>query len=421
MNLFKTSVLNGIAVLIKTATMFILNKILAVYVGPSGYATIGQFQNFIQIITGFAGSSINTAVVKYTAEYYEDEDKQRAIWKTAGSIVFIFSIIVAFLILILQKQLSFYIFQTYEYQSVFVWFAIFLLFFNLNTLFLAILNGKKEITKFVIANISGSLFSLIITGLLSIKFGLYGALIAISIYQSITFFVTFFLCYKSDWFKIRYLFGRINTDVSKKMSKFALMAITSILFGNMAQIILRNIITSEYNLTYAGYWDGMTRLSGGYLMFASTILGVYYLPKLSELKRYEDIIAEIKNGYKVILPLAASLSMLVYLFQDIIIKLLFTEQFLPMKELMLWQLVGDVIKIGSWIISFMMLSKAMTTMFIITEAFFALSIIPLTIIFMNYFGFKGVAIAFALNCLFYWIACSYFSLKKLRREPHESS
>jgi len=78
MNLLKTSALNGVAVLIKTATMFILNKILAIYVGPSGYAAIGQFQNFIQMVTTFAGSAINTAVIKYTAEYHGDETKQRA-------------------------------------------------------------------------------------------------------------------------------------------------------------------------------------------------------------------------------------------------------------------------------------------------------------------------------------------------------
>lgn len=119
MNLLKTSVLNGVAVLIKTATLFILNKILAVYVGPSGYAAIGQFQNFIQMITTFAGSAINTAVIKYTAEYYDDENKQRAIWRTAGSIVFLFSIIFTFLILIFQKQLSLYIFQTVDYNQFF--------------------------------------------------------------------------------------------------------------------------------------------------------------------------------------------------------------------------------------------------------------------------------------------------------------
>ena len=414
MNLLKTSALNGIAVLIKTATMFILNKILAVYVGPSGYAAIGQFQNFIQIITAFAGSSVNTAVVKYTAEYYDDESKQRAIWKTAGTLVVLFSTIISFFILIFQKQLSLYIFKTTEYQSIFIWFSIFLLFFNFNMLLLAILNGKKEISKLVIANIVGSLLSLAITGLLTIKFRLYGALIALTINQSITFFVTLLICYKSKWFRVTDLFGKIDTGVLKKLSSFALMGIVSVVFGNLAQIILRNLIIDEYSLDYAGYWDAMTRLSGGYLMFASTILGIYYLPRLSELKKYKDIKQEVNYGYKVILPLACLMSLSVYLFKDFIIGILFTKEFLPMKELMFWQLLGDVIKIGSWIISFMMLSKAMTKIFVITEAFFALSIIPLSMIFIHYFGFKGIAMAFALNCLLYWIVCSYFSFRKLR-------
>lgn len=414
MNLLKTSALNGIAVLIKTATMFILNKILAMYVGPAGYAAIGQFQNFIQIVTAFAGSAINTAVIKYTAEYYDDENEQIAIWKTAGTIVFLFSIIVMVLILIFQRQLSLYIFYSVEYQSVFVWFAVFLLFFNFNTLFLAILNGKKEILRLVIANILGSFFSLIITGILAVKFQLYGALVALSIYQSAAFVVTLLLCYKARWFKFSYLFGKINLKVSRKIANFALMSVTSVIFGNIAQITLRNIITSEYNVTYAGYWDAMTRLSGGYLLFASTIISVYYLPRLSELKNYSDIKNEINKGYIVILPLAVLSSLFVYFYQDIIIKLLFTKEFLPMKELIFWQLIGDVIKIGSWIISFMMLSKAMTKIFIITETIFALSIIPLSIICIYYFGFKGVAIAFAINCSLYWIVCTYFSFKKLK-------
>lgn len=353
-------------------------------------------------------------MVKYTAEYYEDESKQRNLWKTAGTLVVLFSTIVAFLILIFQRPLSLYIFKTTEYQSIFVWFAVFLLFFNFNTLFLAILNGKKEISKLVIANIVGSLLSLAVTGLLAVKFGLYGALIALTINQSIAFFATLLICYRLEWFEVTDLFGKIDSSVLKKLSSFALMAIVSIVFGNLAQIILRNLIIDEYNLNYAGYWDAMTRLSGGYLMFASTILGVYYLPRLSELKKYKDIKQEVNYGYKVILPLACLMSLSVYLFQDFIIEVLFTKEFLPMKELMFWQLLGDVIKIGSWIVSFMMLSKAMTKIFIITETFFALSIIPLSVFFIDYFGFKGIAMAFALNCLLYWIVCSYFSFKKLK-------
>ena len=104
MNLLKTSVLNGIAVLVKTATMFILNKILAVYVGPSGYAAIGQFQNFIQMVTSFAGGAINTAVVKYTAEYGDNPNEQRKIWQNAGTIILVLSVIFSLLIILSKSS-----------------------------------------------------------------------------------------------------------------------------------------------------------------------------------------------------------------------------------------------------------------------------------------------------------------------------
>ncbi|KAF1021682.1 MAG: Lipid III flippase [Acinetobacter bereziniae] len=414
MNLLKTSVLNGIAVLIKTATMFILNKILAVYVGPAGYAIIGQFQNFIQMVTTFAGTAINNGVVKYTAEYYEDEIKQQVVWRTAGTIVLFFSFVFSLLILIFQKQLAVYIFHVESFQSIFVWFAIFLLFFTFNALLLAILNGKKEVFRLVLANIVGSIFSLIITSMLAVKYGLYGALVSLSIYQSLVFFVTFFLCYKSDWFRLSYFFGQIDKEVAGKLAAFALMAFVSVFFGNISQIILRKLIISEFGLSYAGYWEAMTRLSTGYLMLASTVLGVYYLPKLSELQTYSEIKKEVSNGYKYILPLAIIASVIVYILRDYIVKIMFTEKFMPMLELMFWQLIGDVIKIGSWIVSFMMLSKAMTKLFIITEAFFLISIIPLTMIFMSFFGYKGISIAFAVNGLVYWVVCSVFSFKNLK-------
>ncbi len=316
MNLLKTSALNGVAVLIKTATMFILNKILAVYVGPAGYAAIGQFQNFIQMITTFAGSAINTAVIKYTAEYHENEHKQISVWRAAGSLVLIFSFIFSLIILIFQKQLSLYIFQTTAYQSVFVWFAAFLFLFNLNTLFLAILNGKKEVLKLVIANIAGSILSLLVTGFLAVQYHLYGALIALSIYQSIAFFVTLFLCYKANWFKISYLFGRIEPKIAKNFAAFALMALVSAICVPLSQMVIRSYLSQEFGLNYAGYWEAMIRLSAAYLMLVTTTLGVYYLPRLAELTHLDEIKKEVYLGYKFIFPLAVVGGLCVYVFRD---------------------------------------------------------------------------------------------------------
>lgn len=416
MNLLKTSVLNGVAVLIKTATLFILNKILAVYVGPAGYAAIGQFQNFIQMVTTFAGSAINTAVIKYTAEYHDNESRQHAIWKTAGSIILLFSTIFSIIVLVFQKKLSIYIFHTTQYQSVFIWVALFLIFFTFNAFFLAIFNGKKEILKLVIANIAGSIFSLVITSFLAIKYQLYGALVALSIYQSLAFFITLLLCYKSSWFKFSYLFGKIDQDIAKKFAAFALMALVSAICVPLSQMVIRFYLTQEFGLNYAGYWEAMIRLSAGYLMLVTTTLGVYYLPRLSELSEVHELKAEIYRGYKYIFPLAVICGAIVYFLRDWVIVILFSKTFLPMRDLFAWQMIGDTLKIGSWILAYLMLSKAMTKLFITTEILFAISSIILTYMCTQIFGFEGVSIAHAVNYGVYWAIMSLCVFRVLRKK-----
>lgn len=416
MNLLRTSVLNGIAVIIKTATLFILNKILAVYVGPAGYAVIGQFQNFIQMLTTFSGSAINTAVVKYTAEYGDDENKQKTVWRTAGSLALIFSLFFTVLIFVFHRSLSIFIFNTDEYSSVFICFAVFLTFFNFNALLLAILNGKKEITRLVIANISGSLFSLAITSILAIWYGLLGALIALSLYQSMSFIVTLMICIRANWFDIRYLFGRIDSQVSKNFAAYALMALVSAVCLPLSQMVIRGYLSSEFNLTYAGYWEAMIRLSGAYLLLVTTTLGVYYLPRLSELFKLADIKKEVWIGYRFIFPIAVVIAIALYLLKDHVIVLLFSNKFLAMGELFFWQLIGDSLKIGSWILAYLMLSKAMTKLYISTEIIFALSSIALTYVCTQYWGFKGVSIAHALNYAIYWLVMSIFVFRVLEEK-----
>ncbi|EJF7713642.1 O-antigen translocase [Providencia rettgeri] len=396
--------------------MFLLNKILAIYVGPSGYAVIGQFQNFIQMITSFSGGAINTGVIKYTAEYHNTPEKQKIVWQTTGSLVFILSVSFSILIILFRAPLSSYIFDSPEYQSIFIWFAVFLILFNFNALFLAILNGKKEIIKLIVANIAGSLFSLIVTSLLAIQYKLYGALISLSIYQSIVFIITFTLCFKSSWFKINYLFGRINKNIARNLSYFMLMALVSAICIPISQIAIRYYLIDEFGLDYAGYWEAMIRLSAVYLMFVTTTLGVYYLPRLSELQQIDEIKNEVYRGYKFIFPLALIGGLIIYSLRYFLIQFLFSESFSPMETLFLWQMIGDSLKIGSWILAFLMLSKMMLKLFIITEILFAFSSVLLTIVGTKLFGFEGVSIAYMTNYALYWGVIAKFIFSSLNSQ-----
>ncbi len=408
MTLIKTSLLNGIAVVIKMMTLLGLNKILAIYVGPMGYAALGQFQNAVQMITTLASGAINTGVTKYTAEYHEDEAKQHAVWRTAGTISLVGSMLVAIAVIAFNKPLAGWFLKDESFGSVFIWFAATLVLFVFNTLLLAILNGKREIQRYVTANIAGSLFALAVTTVMAIQQGLYGALVALAIYQSLSFFVTLTLTYKASWFRLSYLLGGIDKQSAKNLAKFTAMALTSAACVPLSHILIRNHLGETLGWEAAGYWEAMWRLSAAYLMLVTTTLGVYYLPKLSELQDPSDIKKEILQGYKIILPAAAACGLVIYLLRDFIICVLFTTEFAEMEALFGWQLVGDTLKIGSWILAYLMLGKAMVKLFVLSEIGFAASFYGLTYYFTSVFGLEGVSFAHAVNYFFYWILMAYF-------------
>lgn len=84
--------------------------------------------------------------------------------------------------------------------------------------------------------------------------------------------------------------------------------------------------------------------------------------------------------------------------------------------MLLLQLVGDTLKIGSWILANLMLGKAMTKLFISTEIIFAANFYGLTVMLTNLYGLEGVTIAHAVNYAVYWVMMAVVIGRKLFRE-----
>lgn len=193
MNLFKTSALSAVSVVVRILAMLGLNKVLAIYVGPGGYALVGQFQNFIQMVLSISGGAVNTGITKYTSQYYDNESKRISFWRAGMTITLIASVMTAVVVALISDHLAIFLLHDESYAGVFIWLSITLVLFALNNFFLAILNGRKEVVRYVACSIAGSVFSLIVTFVLVVKFGIYGAFVALATYQSMTFVVTVFM------------------------------------------------------------------------------------------------------------------------------------------------------------------------------------------------------------------------------------
>ena len=95
MNLIKTTMLSGLYTIIKLASSLVINKVIAIFIGPAGIALIGQFQNFLMFITTIGNGAINSGVTKYVAEFNEtDKTKRNDVISAAFMIATLFSLVI---------------------------------------------------------------------------------------------------------------------------------------------------------------------------------------------------------------------------------------------------------------------------------------------------------------------------------------
>jgi polysaccharide transporter, PST family len=393
-------------------TGLLVNKVIAVSVGPSGFAIIGQFQSFVNMMSMLSGGAVSNGVIKYTAEYNNHPDERIKIWKMAGVIGISGGLLSGTLVLLTRYQLASVLLKDPSYQYVFIWLGCTLVMFSLNILLMAIINGMKQIKLYVIASISGSLISLIFTSMLTLKWNLLGTLIALAVNQSIILIVTLFIILKTKWFRVSYLWGPIDMILLTKLGKYALMTIVAAIVGPISQIFIRDYLGDTFGLDSAGYWQGINRISKMYLMLVTTPLVVYILPRFSEIKDTQTLRKELLNSYKIVMPIVIACGMIIYIFRKQIILLLFTSEFNEMHDLFLWQMMGDTAKIASWFLAYIIISKAMIRFNIFIEIIFSVTYILLMIVLTHYCGLQGATIAHLINYSAYFSIIFFILYKR---------
>ena len=406
-NLFKTSSLNGIANLIRVSISLITNKIVAINLGPAGVALMGQFLNFTSFVQGFATSGINNGIIKYIAENREDIKKRDDYIVTSLHILCLMSLILSLLVIIFYKSICLYVMKSEEYAVVFLIFACTLFFFTLNGWFTSLLNGFKEIVKLAFVNILSSVFGLLIAIVLIIKYKLMGALSGIILSQSLVFIIALVIVVKSKWFRISILLQKGSMDAFKKLFKYAIMGYTYLCTTLLTQFLIRSYLMKNLSIDSAGFWQGITKVSDIYITFITMTLSVYYLPRLSEIKDKYELRHEIIKGYKFILPITILTSIAIYMLRFQIIRILFSPAFFPMASLFLFYTVGNVIKIASWLLSYLMFAKAMTKRFIYTETFFAVINYSFMVFFVSRYSLQGAAISYLVCYCIYFVLILY--------------
>lgn len=378
-------------------------KITAKYLGTYGAADLGMYYNANFILTVISVACLQTALIRGIASNKENPIQTTLYIESAFGIFTRVATVIAILLIFFHRWISLKLFGTYSYSTIFLLNGIFYLFINANVLFNTILNATGRIKELTLVNIIGSLLLLILTIVLAISYRLYGVLLAVIVTQFILFIIYSILLKKEVWFNRRLYFSKMDPTLLKEFLKFALATLFTIL-AYLNQMVIRDYIQDHLSKHDAGLWSAMTKLTDYYMTFISSVLTVYFLPKLSEYKENEPmLIRELRKGYKRIIPLVIVFSASIYLARNLIIKLLLTPEFNNMQYLFFFQMSGNIFKISGLLILYLLPVFALNKLNILFIVLVEAITLGTHIILINKYGLIGSSYAYALSMLFYII------------------
>lgn len=410
-DIIKVTSWTSVATVIKMFSTFLMSKILAIYVGPQGLMVLGHIWNSVTLFNTTASGGLNIGIVKFTSEHHSNSTEKEKVINTAYTLTIICSVLTGCFLVLSSVYLSKKFLNTDKYYSIFLILGITILFSALNNFIISVINGNKDYRLYTRINIASSLVMLIMVTILTYCYNLYGALIATVLFQSVVFLITIVLIYKNHKQYFVNLKLKIDTKYLKNLFSYSLLSIIPAIIVPISQILIRNYISKHISMEKAGMWEAMNRISTAYLMFFTSTIGVYYLPLLSETQDKSKLKSILLKTFKIIIPLLILVTGIVFILREYVIKLLFSDRFSEIQNLFIGQLLGDIFKMSSWVLVYVLIAKKFVRSYIILEIVFNVIYVLLSIFFLDKMMLKGASIAYFLSYFIYFVGV-YLLVKK---------
>jgi len=178
-------------------------------------------------------------------------------------------------------------------------------------------------------------------------------------------------------------------------------------------LTIRSNIISEWSIHEAGLWESVNNISNLVMTTITTSLVVYYLPRLSEIKKESEIRNEIISTGKFILPIMLLISIFFLIGKNQIMQMLYTKEFLKAGDYLFIQFVGNIFKVSGWLFAYILIIKKMTSQYLILEVGFTAIYIFLSMVLINYNGAVGAVYSYTIAYFFYLIGVFFLINSKL--------
>ena len=405
-----TSLFGGVQ-FINIILRLIRSKAIALLIGPIGMGISNLLLTTMELINGLTNLGLERSAVKdISLANTNSNSKSVAITISILKKLVWLTITVGVILMVLSAPwLSEIAFGNKDYTISFRWISIALLFKQLSSSQLAILQGLRKLKSLAKANLLGNFIGLLITLPLYYYYKIDAIVPAIIIATFMSFVFTYYYSHKLDIESVT-ISRKEAVSEGKGMINLGVMLSLSSLITLLVAYIIRIYIgsaneTEELGLIDVGLYSAGFVILNSYVGIIFNAMGTDYFPRLSEIAN------DIKKLRKTVLEQATVAILLItpiivvfLACAPFIIVILYSHEFSPIVAMVTWGILGMIFKAVSWSMGYMIIAKGDSKVFIKTAIGFNTILLSINIIGYNFGGLEGVGISFFIYYIIHFIA-----------------
>lgn len=386
----------------------IRSKMLALWIGPLGIGISGLLSATINVIGSISSLGVETSAVRHIAASYDNQSPDSV--AVQASVVRRFAlysgVAAAILAALFSRYLSILTFGDGSQTLAFVWLSMTLLFKQLATAELVILQGLRKLKLLARAGFFGNAFGLIVAIPLYYYYRIDAIVWALIAGSVMTMVFAFFFSAKIKIKKAK-TSNRIFADESLLMLRLGLVMTLSGVMTLLASWGIQVCIGNQSGMQFVGLYNAGFTVLNSYVGILFTAMATDYFPRLSAIAGDVPAERESVNGQIIIgLLLITPIVVLCIPFSNFVLATLFTRDFIDVSLMVSIGMIGMLFRTVSFSLGYLMLARADIRIHIWTAIGFNLSYFALGITGYLLYGLTGLGIAFALHYFIHFAVLS---------------
>lgn len=386
----------GGATVVSVAIGIVRTKFLAIVIGPSGIALFGLYGAILDLAVLLSGMGIQTSGVRLVAEA-NSQDNLKQISRTIITLrrcAILLGVLGAVGLILFRAPISRLTFGDDSHEDALAMLSLAIFFTAISQGQTALIQGLRRIADLAAIKVVGAFLGTLATipliwwlrdqGIVPSMVAVAGILLSVS-----------------WWFARRVRVELISVSLketyieSKALLGLGFAFMLSGLMVAATTYFIRTSITFQLGLDAAGYYQAAFALSGVYVGIILGAMAADFYPRLTAVASDDKTCNRLVNEQSEIALLIAGPGIVATLaFAPLVVRLLYSVEFVQAIDVLRWQIFGLLGRIVSWPLGFVILAKGRGRVFIATELVANLLHVGFVILFMKKWGLVGTGIAF---------------------------